>query len=136
MCLDFDLDYNLISVPQLLHDQGVGSIKIINFNLSLHLVPYNKNGSIQFEFRDAIIDIEDYQVDFKGSSEISKAFQIVVYKFKDFFKNELVNIISRKITKSVEQSLNELMVYNQVLKPLDKYPGLLLNFTFTQNPII
>ena len=70
--------------------------------MSLHLIPYNRNGILQFEFKDTIIDIQDYQVDFKGSTEISKAFQIIIYKFKDFFKNELVNIISRKITKSVE----------------------------------
>jgi hypothetical protein len=35
------LKYNLISVPELVKDQGVGFIKVDNFNLSLHLLPYS-----------------------------------------------------------------------------------------------
>ena len=57
MSSNFDLKYNLISVPELLKDHGVGSIKVINFNVSLHLIPFNRNGILQFEFKDAIIDI-------------------------------------------------------------------------------
>ncbi len=39
-------------------------------------------------------------------SEISKAFEMVINKFKEFFKNEIVNIFARKISKSLERLNN------------------------------
>ena len=45
-------------------------------------------------------------MNFKGTSEFSKAAEIVLNKFKDFFKNEIVNILSRKMIKSIELMLN------------------------------
>ena len=62
------------------------------------------------ELRDAVITIEDFQVKFNGSSEISEGFELIVNKFKSFFKEELVNIIARKLTKSVEQSINDYLL--------------------------
>lgn len=95
------MNFNMLSRPQVISDEGVGKMSILNFNVSIHLQPYNDGGSLQFMFKDALIDIDDYQVDFKGSSEFSKAVEMVLNKFKDFFKNEIVNIISRKMIKSI-----------------------------------
>ena len=41
MSLSFDLKFNLISVPELLKDQGIGFIKVDNFDVSLHLFPFS-----------------------------------------------------------------------------------------------
>lgn len=106
MSLVFDMDFNMLSRPQVIADKGVGTISVLNFDVSIQLQPFNDNGSLQFLFKDAIINVDDYQVRFKGTSEFSKAAEIVLNKFKDFFKNEIVNILSRKMIKSIELMLN------------------------------
>ena len=57
-------------------------------------------------------------------------------KFKDFFKNELVNILARKISKSVQQSLNRGVDSNKLLRPLGDGSDVLFNCTLTQDPIL
>lgn len=106
MSLVFDLNFNMLSRPQVIADKGNGTISVLNFDVSIHLQPFNDNGSLQFVFKDAIINVDDYQVDFKGTSEFSKAAEIVLNRFKDFFKNEIVNILSRKMIKTIESMLN------------------------------
>ena len=106
MSLVFDLDFNMLSRPQVIADKGNGTLRSNNFDVSIQLQPFNDKGSLQFLFKDAIINVEDYQVNFKGTSEFSKATEIVLNKFKDFFKNEIVNILSRKMIKTLELMMN------------------------------
>ena len=84
--LYFDLDFKLASEPEFVTDQGVGSIKLLNFNVTLVMKPQNKNGMLQLNFSDAHIQIEDYTVKFQGQTDISRALELLMAKFKDFFK--------------------------------------------------
>lgn len=102
MSMNFNMDFNIWSRPEWLRDDGTCQVNVTNFDAEVHLIPFNSEGRVQLEFRDAVITIEDFQVKFNGSSEISEGFELIVNKFKSFFKEELVNIIARKLTKSVE----------------------------------
>ena len=135
MSLVFDLDFNMLSRPQVIADKGNGTIQVLNFDVSIHLQPYNEDGSLQFTFKDAIIDVDDYHVDFKGTSEFSEAVKLVLNKFKDFFKNEIVNILSRKMIKTTEVMLNLFMKQDETLLPVAN-SNVLMNATLTDNPTI
>ena len=65
-----------------MRDEGTGIITIDKFNLTMHLLPYNQDGSLQFSFRDAEIMIEDFEVKLDGKAEISDAIEAVVREFK------------------------------------------------------
>lgn len=116
--MNFVLDFELFSKPEWIKDKGSGIINVTNFNLSLHLEPFNKDGKLQFDFADAVIEIENYGIEFKGTSDFSKALSIVLNNFKSFFKNEVVNILGRKLTKSFEDSMNNLLFTGPSMIPL------------------
>jgi len=42
--------------------------------------------------------------------------QLIVNKFKSFFKEELVNIVARKLTKSVEESINNYLLDDLMIR--------------------
>jgi hypothetical protein len=44
--MDFELDYNMYSKPEWLHDKGKGRITIRGMNLSMKLVPEMRNGKM------------------------------------------------------------------------------------------
>lgn len=71
-----------------------------------------------------------------GTSEISTAFEMVINKFKDFFKNEIVNIFARKISKSLERSLNHRISSDKALSKVGRSGGVYLNSTLTGDPVI
>lgn len=71
-----------------------------------------------------------------GTSEISKAFEMVINKFKEFFKNEIVNIFARKISKSLERSLNNRISSDKSLSKVGRSGGVYLNSTLTGDPVI
>jgi len=136
MTLNFDMKFDLHSVPEWLRDKGTGFIRIQNFNISLHLTPFTRHGKVQFHFKDAVIEIEDFYAQMNGTSEISKAFELVINKFKEFFKNEIVNIFARKISKSLERSLNNRISSDKSLSKVGRSGGVYLNSTLTGDPII
>lgn len=102
--------------------------------MSLHLIPYNQNGKIQVDFRDAQVAIENYDANFEGKSDISKAFNVVLKNFKSFFKNEVANIMARKISKTFEETFNAMLYQGpSILNVMD---GLIyMNYTLTGDPI-
>lgn len=106
MSMNFDLEFNIHSWPEWFSDQGTGHVGITDFDASLHLSPYSKDGRIQFDFEDAILDVLDFNVEFHGNSEISEGLEMIINQYKSVFKNELINILARKLTKSVEASIN------------------------------
>jgi len=81
-------------------------------SIQLHLIPYSKNGKVQVDFTDSIVEITDYNAKFNGSTDFIKIFNIILKNFKAFFKNEVANILSMKIAKSFEDSLNDLLFSN------------------------
>jgi hypothetical protein len=39
---------------------------VTKFNISIDLKPLNKDGRLHLELRDAVIEVEDYNVELKG----------------------------------------------------------------------
>lgn len=133
---NFSLVYHLLSRPNLVRDEGVGSIRIDNMNISLKLSPYNDDGHLQFELWDSMIQVDNYQFKLEGTSNVSQAVELTMNKLKDMFKEELLNILARKISKSLELTLNRGIDSNLLLRPLGDGSNILLNCTLTQAPII
>jgi len=48
---------------------------------------------------DTIVDLEDYQAEFKGSHEFADGVTIVLDAFKPVFKKEILSMATRKISK-------------------------------------
>jgi hypothetical protein len=132
--LNFELLFDLYSKPDWIKDNGVGVINITNFNISIHLKPYNKNGKLQFDFSDAIIAVENYSADFKGTSDFSKALTLILNSFKSFFKKEVVNILARKIAKSFEDTYNAILYSGPSVISIGE-SGVSLNYSLTTEPL-
>ena len=65
------MDFNIHSQPDWIRDEGTGTITLDKFNLTMNLVPYNSEGSLQFKFTDAEVSIKDFDVQLAGKAEIS-----------------------------------------------------------------
>ena len=63
---NFSLFYQILSRPNLLRDEGTGSVLINNMNITFKLKPLNDNGHLQFELKDSIINVENYQFKLQG----------------------------------------------------------------------
>lgn len=128
---NFSLFYQILTRPSLLRDEGYASVTIKNMNITFTLAPLNDNGHLQFELKDSIINIENYQFKLQGHSNMSQAIELTMNKLKDMFKEELMNILARKLSKSLEMSINTGIDSNLLLRPLDKHSAILLNCTLT-----
>jgi len=77
----------------------------------MSLIPTaSPDGVLQVDFKSITINITDYKVIANGSTDLSKAVEIVFNSFKAFFKNELTNVLAWRMAKSVEESMNTLML--------------------------
>ena len=61
---------------------------------------------------------------------------MIVNQYKSVFKNELVNILARKLTKSVEASINALMFDDGSFREVGDGTGIMLNCTLAGDPIL
>lgn len=116
---NFSLVYHLLSRPNLVRDEGMGSIRIDGMNISLKLSPYSNNGHLQFEIFDSLIYVDNYQFRLEGTSNVSQAIELTMNKLKDMFKDELLNILARKISKSLELTVNNGIDSNLLVRPID-----------------
>lgn len=124
MSMDFEMDFNIRSRPEWLRDDGTVAVNVTNFDAAIHMVPFNSDGRVQLDFTDAVLNIEDFKVKFNGTSEISEGFEMIVNKFKSIFKDELVNILGRKLTKSVEQSMNKYLFNDEIFRTVGEGNGI------------
>ena len=137
MSMNFNMDFNIWSRPEWLRDEGTCQVNVTNFDAAVHLIPFNSEGRVQLEFKDAVITIEDFQVQFNGTSEIAEGMQLIVNKFKSFFKEELVNIVARKLTKSVEESINNYLLDDLMIREVgEKGSGIFQNLTMVGDPVL
>lgn len=134
--LHFDLDFNLASEPEFVADKGIGSIKLLNFNVTVDLKPVNTNGALQLEFIDAFIQVEDYTVHFDGQTDISKALELLMAEFKDFFKNEVVNMIARRMLVSVQDVINDHIQQQNALNVWNDDMPVFLNMKLSADPLL
>jgi len=74
----------------------------------MNLKTLNRDGLLQIDFSGINISIDDYIVEVNGSTDLSRAVEIVFNSFKSFFREELVNVLAWRAAKSTEESLNHI----------------------------
>jgi len=84
--------------------------------------------------QDTLIDIKDYNADFKGSSDFSKVFNIILKNFKSFFKNEVANVIAMKVSTTFEDSLNSMLYTGPSIVSLSG-DNIFINYTLSSDPV-
>jgi hypothetical protein len=84
--MKFSLKLELWTEPKWVTDHGAGTLAISNASISLNLIPQNDNGSLHIEFYETAFHIGDYEVELSSESDLSKATQILLNNFKNFFK--------------------------------------------------
>jgi len=52
----------------------------------------------------------------KGSSDISKAFELILNTFKEFYKNKITDLVATKISKSLEKTMNKNFIEDPLVK--------------------
>ena len=95
--MDFELDYNMFTKPEWVHDKGKGRITIRGMTLSMKLVPEMRNGKMALrvvEDTTQEIIMQDYNVELEGITDFSKALDFILNNLKDFFKVEVANILT------------------------------------------
>ena len=96
---DYGLKYKIETDPDYFDDQGTGKLSVQNMSLTMRFSVHTKDGRAQFEVNDTIVDLEDYQAEFKGSHEFADGVTIVLDAFKPVFKKEILIMATRKISK-------------------------------------
>ena len=108
--LMFTFSFDVWSVPGLVKDSGAGTITVTNASINLNLNPQNDQGSLHIEFYDTEFNIADYDVQVTSKSDMGKAIEILLNNFKNFFKQELSNIIAWRMAKAVEDNINRNLI--------------------------
>lgn len=102
----FSVEYEIWTEPDMVHDKGTGRVTVSDASVFLNLMPMNDEGSLRIEFYETVFNIADYDVRIDSASDLGKATEILVNKFKNFFKQELSNILAWRMAKSVEETIN------------------------------
>ena len=132
--LMFTFSFDVWSVPGLVKDSGAGTITVTNASINLNLNPQNDQGSLHIEFYDTEFNIADYDVQVTSKSDMGKAIEILLNNFKNFFKQELSNIIAWRMAKAVEDNINRNLIKSG--KKVDiKNLNCRLNTTLTGEPV-
>ena len=135
--LRFKFKYDISSDPSWLRDSGEAYIDARKCAVRLNLVPSTENndGLLHFDFNHAEISIHQYEVKTGGSSDLSRALEIIFNSFKSFFKNELANMLAWRMAKSVEESMNTMMTASAGFIELPGVSNVFLNATMLGDPI-
>lgn len=97
--IDYSFGYRVDSDPNYFDDNGEGIIKLRNLSLTVVLTPQINLGKVQLEINDTIIELENYDAVFQGTSDFADAVTLLMENFKSFFKDQLLNIAGRKLSK-------------------------------------
>lgn len=136
MDLEFQMRYSVTSEPSWLTDNGTATAMINNASIKMSLLPLaSPDGVLQIDFKRMEISMTDYKVKADGSSDLSKAVEIVFNSFKSFFKNELANMLAWRMAKSVEESMNTLMMTRAGIVPMPELDNVFFNATMLSDPI-
>lgn len=87
--LNFELDFELYSVPDWVEDQGKGFVNISDFSLSFHLHPHSNDGLLYINITDMEVNVANITVELKGKTDFSKSVNQYQDKFKSLFQNSL-----------------------------------------------
>jgi len=79
------------------------------------------------------MDLSNYTLSFNGTTDISEGLNIVIRKFENVFKDELINMVAESMTDKVLQSINELLIDVDPFVPVMD-TGLEMNYTLLKSP--
>ena len=102
-------EFELSSDPKWVHDRGTALVTVKNASLNMNLDTFNRDGLIQVDFSAVRVQIEDYNVEVSGSTDMSRAIAIILNNFKTFFKQDLSNMLAWRAAKSAEETLNNIL---------------------------
>lgn len=84
--MKFNFEFDMWTEPDYGREHGKGTITVTDANLSLNLLPTNEDGTLRIEFFETSFNLGDYDVEIDSDSDLGTATEIVLNKFKDFFK--------------------------------------------------
>ncbi len=87
--LNFQLDFDFYSIPEWIKDSGSGIVNITNFDISMHIFPYESNGKLQFYYSDFEVSVANCSVILNGYTDFSKSINKGQDKFAGVFQNYL-----------------------------------------------
>lgn len=102
----------------------------------MNLLPRKSpSGNLQIDFKSIDLNIKTYRVKTSGSSDLSTAVEIVFNSFKSFFKNEMANMLAWRMAKSVEESMNTMMLSKSGVVRIPHFEHVYLNTTMLADPM-
>lgn len=125
---------NIYSDPEWIRDQGNGSITIKNFDIKFKLIPTNENGFLQFKFKDTQLNVGDLDGTFKGKTEIIESVNLIMQHFKQFFKEELTEIVTMQFANNLQDKLNKNLREQTPLMKFDD--NIFINTSLTSHPFV
>ena len=85
-------------------------MQVFDSDISLGLKLRNNLGELEVDYEDVKIHTRDYKVALDGSSDISKALEMMLISFKVFFEEELTGMLSSRLLDIVKDALDEKVV--------------------------
>ena len=70
-----------------------------------------------------------------GSSDLSKTVEIMFKNFKTFIQREIVNVVAWRVAKSVEETLNQILIQNTQGEVSDAKMSNVWNIKLLQAPV-
>lgn len=101
-------NYSIVTTPELVQDYGFGKGWMRNLNITLQGSPQAKDGTIQFEFDDINVGINDFGIDIQGGD-----LSILVNFFEDNIKGYIRSYLLGQMSKHTRAALQGLV--NQLL---------------------
>lgn len=106
MNLLFEFDYEISTDPEWISDEGQATVEVFNTDVDVVLSTSAANGILKVDFTEITININEYKVRLEGQNDVSKGIEILFRSFKSFFKQELTSIMSWRLAKSVQETIN------------------------------
>lgn len=128
------MDFNIVSDPEWVRDNGKGKIIFKNFVVKVNIKPVNRNGHLEFEILHANMEVEDLDGVFTGQTEVIESVNLIMHSFKTFFREEITKIITLQLAKSVQATVNEKSRSMDSLIKFDDH--IFINTSLTQSPIV
>jgi len=132
MNLLFEFDYEISTDPEWISDEGQATVEVFNTDVDVVLSTSATNGILKVDFTEITININEYKVRLEGQNDVSKGIEILFRSFKSFFKQELTSIMSWRLAKSVQETINDMMLTSNHMLDM---PIAYLNMTLIEPPL-
>ena len=132
MNLLFEFDYEISTDPVWISDEGQATVEVFNTDVDVVLSTTAEHGILKVDFTEIKININEYKVRLEGQNDVSKGIEILFRSFKSFFKQELTSIMSWRLAKSVQETINQMMLTSNHMLDM---PIAYLNMTLIEPPV-